>query len=102
MLSAGLVMGIMIIPYVSSVSEDALRAVPLYLREGSFAMGATRLQTTLRVLLPASISGIAAGYILGISRAVGETMVVAIAAGGQPNLTVNQPKLSRRILCQLV
>jgi phosphate transport system permease protein len=89
MLSAGLVMGIMIIPYVSSVSEDALRAVPLYLREGSFAMGATRLQTTLRVLLPASISGIAAAYILGISRAVGETMVVAIAAGGQPNLTIN-------------
>ena len=102
MLSAGLVMGIMIIPYVSSVSEDALRAVPLYLREGSFAMGATRLQTTLRVLLPASISGIAAGYILGISRAVGETMVVAIAAGGQPNLTVNPLQPAQTITAYIV
>ncbi len=89
MLSAGLVMGIMIIPYISSVSEDAMRAVPVYLREGSFAMGATRLQTTLNVVLPASISGITAAYILGISRAIGETMVVAIAAGGQPIFTFN-------------
>ncbi len=89
MLSAGLVMGIMIIPYISSVSEDAMRAVPVYLREGSFAMGATRLQTTLNVVLPASISGITAAYILGISRAIGETMVVAIAAGGQPIFTLN-------------
>ncbi|MBD2451349.1 phosphate ABC transporter permease subunit PstC [Nostoc sp. FACHB-152] len=89
MLSAGLVIGIMIIPYVSSLSEDAMRAVPTHLREGSYATGATRLQTALRVVLPASISGISAAYILGISRAVGETMVVAIAAGGQPNLTFN-------------
>jgi phosphate transport system permease protein len=89
MLSAGLVIGIMIIPYVSSLSEDAMRTVPAHLREASYAMGATRFQTALRVILPASISGISAAYILGISRAIGETMIVAIAAGGQPNLTFN-------------
>ena len=89
LLSAGLVMGIMIIPYVSSMSEDAMRAVPMHLREGSYAMGATRFQTSIRVVMPAAFSGIAAAYILGISRAVGETMVVAIAAGMQPNLTWN-------------
>lgn len=89
MLSAGLVMGIMIVPYVASISEDAMRAVPMALREGSFAMGATRLQTALRVVVPAAISGIAAAYILGISRAVGETMILAVAAGMQPNLTFN-------------
>ena len=87
LLSAGLVMGIMIIPYVSSVSEDAMRSVPMAMREGSYAMGATRFQTAIRVVTPAAFSGIAAAYILGISRAVGETMVVAIAAGLQPNLT---------------
>jgi len=87
MLSAGLVIGLMIVPFVSSVSEDAMRAVPRYMREGSFAMGATRLQTALRVVVPGAFSGIAAAFILGISRAVGETMVVAIAAGMQPNLT---------------
>src|SRR4026208_1571540 len=81
MLSAGLVIGLMIVPYVSSVSEDAMRAVPRYMREGSYAMGATRLQTALRVVVPGALSGSAAAYILGISRAVGETMVVAIAAG---------------------
>lgn len=89
MLSAGLAMGIMIIPYVSSLSEDAMRAVPMYLREGSYAMGATRLQTALRVVFPSAFSGITAAYILAISRAVGETMIVAIAAGMQPNLTLN-------------
>jgi phosphate transport system permease protein len=89
MLSAGLVMGIMIIPYISSLSEDAMRAVPVSLREGSYAMGATRLHTTLNVVLPASVSGISAAYILGISRAIGETMIVTIAAGGQANLTLN-------------
>ncbi|MGJ5628332.1 phosphate ABC transporter permease subunit PstC [Nostoc sp. CALU 1950] len=89
MLSAGLVIGIMIIPYVSSLSEDAMRTVPAHIREASYAMGATRFQTALRVVLPASISGISAAYILGISRAIGETMIVAIAAGGQPNLTLN-------------
>lgn len=88
-LSAGLVMGIMIVPYVSSLSEDAMRAVPGYLREGSFAVGATRLQTSFRVVLPAAFSGVMSAYILAISRALGETMVVAIAAGLQPNLTMN-------------
>lgn len=89
MLSAGIVMGIMIIPYVSSVSEDAMRAVPMHIREGSYAMGATRFQTAVRVVVPSAFSGIAAAYILGISRAVGETMIVAVAAGMQPNLTWN-------------
>jgi phosphate transport system permease protein len=89
LLSAGLVMGIMIIPYVSSVSEDAMRAVPMSMREGSYAMGATRYQTAIRVVTPAALSGITAAYILGISRAVGETMILAIAAGMQPNLTWN-------------
>ena len=88
-LSAGLVMGIMIIPYVSSLSEDAMRAVPMSLREGSYAMGATRYQTATSVVVPAALSGIAAAYILGISRAVGETMILAVAAGMQPNLTLN-------------
>jgi len=87
MLSAGLVIGIMIIPYVASLSEDAMRAVPNYMREGSYAMGSTRLQTALRVVFPGALSGISAAYILGISRATGETMVVAVAAGLQPNLT---------------
>jgi phosphate transport system permease protein len=89
MLSPGLVIGIMIIPYVASVSEDAMRAVPNYMREGSYAMGATRFQTATRVVVPGALSGIAAAYILGVSRAVGETMVVAVAAGLQPNLTWN-------------
>lgn len=102
MLSAGLVIGIMIIPYVSSLSEDAMRSVPVHLREGSYAMGATRLQTALRVVLPAAISGISAAYILGISRAVGETMVVAIAAGGQPNLTWNPMEPAATITAYIV
>jgi phosphate transport system permease protein len=89
MLSAGLVIGIMIVPYVSSVSEDAMRAVPVHLREGAFALGATRMQTALRVVFPSALSGVTAAYVLGISRAIGETMVVAIAAGMQPKLTWN-------------
>ncbi|WP_455245035.1 phosphate ABC transporter permease subunit PstC [Petrachloros mirabilis] len=89
MLSAGLVIGIMIVPYVSSVSEDAMRAVPVSLREGAYALGATRMQTALRVVYPSALSGIAAAYVLGVSRAIGETMVVAIAAGMQPTLTWN-------------
>ena len=89
MLSAGLVIGLMIVPYVSSVSEDAMRAVPVYLREGAFALGATRMQTALRVVFPSALSGITAAYVLGVSRAIGETMVVAIAAGMQPTLTLN-------------
>ncbi len=89
MLSPGIVIGIMIIPYVSSVSEDAMRAVPMAMREGSYAMGATRFQTAVKVVLPAAFSGVVAAFILGISRAVGETMVVAVAAGQQPNFTWN-------------
>ncbi|MCY1289091.1 Phosphate transport system permease protein PstC 1 [compost metagenome] len=89
MLSAGLVMGIAIIPYVSSLAEDAMRAVPMSLREGSYAMGGTRLQTAMRVVIPAALSGVLSAYILGISRAVGETMIVAVAAGMQPNFTMN-------------
>ncbi len=88
-LSAGLVMGVMIIPYISSLSEDALAAVPGSLREGSMAMGSTRLQTAYKVVLPTAVSGVTAAIILGLSRAVGETMIVAIAAGMQPNLTLN-------------
>lgn len=89
MLSAGIVMGVMIVPYIASVAEDAMRAVPMSMREGSYAMGATRFQTALRVVTPAAVSGIVAAYILAISRAVGETMVVAVAAGQQPTLTFN-------------
>jgi phosphate transport system permease protein len=104
MLSAGLVIGLMIVPFISSVSEDAMRSVPRYMREGSYAMGATRLQTALRVVVPGAFSGLAAAYILGLSRAVGETMVGAIAAGMQPNFTfdpreqaasLSEPKLVR-------
>ncbi|MGB7947147.1 MAG: phosphate ABC transporter permease subunit PstC [Candidatus Binatia bacterium] len=102
MLSAGIVIGIMIIPYVSSLSEDAIRAVPVHIREGSYAMGATRLQTALRVLFPAAFSGIASAYVLGFSRAVGETMVVAIAAGQQPNLTLNPMEGAATITAYIV
>jgi phosphate transport system permease protein len=102
LLSAGLVMGIMIIPYVSSVSEDAMRAVPMNLREGSYAMGATRFQTAIRVVTPAAFSGIAAAYILGISRAVGETMILAVAAGMQPNLTWNPMEPAATITAYIV
>jgi len=89
MLGPGIVMGVMIIPYIASVAEDAMRAVPMQMREGSYAMGATKFQTAIRVVTPAATSGIIAAYILGISRAVGETMVVAIAAGQQPTFTFN-------------
>jgi len=102
LLSAGMVMGIMIIPYVSSISEDAMRAVPMSLREGSYAMGATRLQTALRVVFPAAFSGVAAAYILGISRAVGETMILAVAAGMQPNLTFNPLEPAATITAYIV
>ncbi|HSP40620.1 MAG TPA: phosphate ABC transporter permease subunit PstC [Gillisia sp.] len=88
-LSAGLVMGIMIIPFISSLSEDALHAVPNSLREGSYGMGATRLQNAFRVLIPAASSGIIVSIILAVSRAIGETMIVAIAAGQQPRLTLD-------------
>jgi phosphate transport system permease protein len=88
-LSAGLVMGVMIIPYISSLSEDALRAVPKTLREAAYGMGATRLQTAFKVMVPAASSGIIVSVILAISRAIGETMIVAIAAGQEPKLTFN-------------
>ena len=88
-LGPGIVMGIMILPLVSSLSEDALHTVPTGLREGSYALGSTRMQTALRVVVPAAFSGISAASILAVSRAVGETMIVAIAAGQQPRLTLD-------------
>ena len=88
-LSAGIVMGIMIIPFISSLSEDALSAVPKSLREASYGMGATRFQTAFKVMVPAASSGIIVSVILAFSRAIGETMIVAIAAGQQPRLTMN-------------
>jgi phosphate transport system permease protein len=88
-LSPGIVMGIMILPMVSSLSEDALHSVPNGLREGAYALGATRMQTSLRVVVPAAFSGISAATVLAASRAVGETMIVAIAAGQQPRLTLD-------------
>lgn len=89
MAAAGLVMGIMIVPLICSMSEDALSAVPRALREGSFGLGATRLETSLRVVVPAALSGIIAAVVVGASRAVGETMIMALAAGAGPNFTVN-------------
>ncbi len=88
-LSPGIVMGIMIIPFVSSLSEDALRAVPQSLREAAYGMGSTRFQTSFKVLVPAASSGIISSVILALSRAIGETMIVAIAAGQQPRFTLN-------------
>jgi len=88
-LSAGLVMGIMIVPMISSLSEDALFAVPKSLREASYGMGATRFQTTFKVIVPAASSGILVSMILAIGRAIGETMVVAVAAGQQPLFTLD-------------
>lgn len=88
-LSPGIVMGIMIIPYITSLSEDALRAVPKSLREASYGLGANKFQTAFKVMIPAASSGIIVSIILAISRALGETMIVAIAAGQQPNLTLN-------------
>jgi phosphate transport system permease protein len=88
-LSAGIVMGVMIIPLVASLSEDALYAVPQSLRDGAYALGATRVQVSMRVVVPAALSGIVASFLLAVSRAVGETMIVAIAAGQSPRLTLN-------------
>ncbi|RMD99156.1 MAG: phosphate ABC transporter permease subunit PstC [Bacteroidetes bacterium] len=101
-LSAGLVMGIMIIPMVSSLSEDALHAVPKSLREASYGLGATRYQTSFRVLVPAASSGIIVSVILAISRAIGETMIVAIAAGQMPNLTINPLETVETITAYIV
>ena len=88
-LSASIVMGFMILPLVASLSEDAMSAVPQSLRQAAYALGATRLEVTLRTVLPAALSGISAAFILAVSRAIGETMIVAIAAGQQPKLTLN-------------
>jgi len=102
LLSAGIVIGIMIVPYISSVSEDALRSVPQTLRDGSLALGASRFETALKVVFPAAFSGVAAGVVLGLSRAVGETMVVAIAAGLQPNLTLDPREPAATITAYIV
>ena len=102
MLSAGLVMGIMIIPYVSSLSEDAMRSVPMLLREGSYALGANKTVTAWRVVVPSALSGIGAAYILGISRAIGETMIVAVAAGKTPNLTLDPRDTAQTITSFIV
>ena len=88
-LSAGLVMGVMIIPMVSSLSEDAMVAVPRNLREGAYALGATRYEVSIKIVVPAALSGIIAAFILAISRAIGETMLVTIAAGATPSLSFN-------------
>jgi phosphate transport system permease protein len=102
LLSAGLVMGIMIVPYIASLSEDAMRAVPMSMREGAYAMGSTKLYTAIHVVVPAAISGLAASYILAISRAVGETMILAVAAGMQPNLTWNPAEPAATITSYIV
>jgi phosphate transport system permease protein len=101
-LSAGLVMGIMIIPVISSLSEDALYAVPKSLREASYGMGATKFQTSFKVIVPAASSGILVSIILGIARAIGETMVVAIAAGQQPTLTFDPREAVETITAYIV
>ncbi len=101
-LSAGLVVGLMIVPTIASLSEDALRAVPGSLREGAYALGATRRIAALKVIVPAALSGIAASVILGMSRAVGETMIVAIAGGNQPSMTFNPLKGSQTMTAYIV
>jgi phosphate transport system permease protein len=102
MFSAGIVMGFMILPTVTSVSEDALSAVPRALREASYGLGATRLETSLQIVVPAALSGIVAAFILGVSRAVGETMIVALAAGGGPNFTFNPFKSAETMTGHIV
>jgi phosphate transport system permease protein len=102
MFGPGIVMGIMIVPYIASVAEDAMRAVPMSMREGSYAMGATRFQTAVSVVMPAATSGIVAAYILAISRGIGETMIVAIAAGQQPNFTFNPVDSAATITAYIV
>ena len=101
-LSAGLVMGVLILPLVSSMCEDALSSVPNSLREAAYAMGATKLELSLNVMVPAAFSGIAASFILGLSRAVGETMIVALAAGAGPNLTLNPFKAAETMTGHIV
>ena len=100
--SAGLVMGILILPLVSSMAEDALSAVPRSLREASYALGATKLETAVRIVVPAALSGIAAAIIIAISRAIGETMIVAIAAGAGPAFTLNPFKAAETMTGHIV
>ncbi len=102
MLSAGIVMGVMIIPYVSSLSEDAMRSVPMLLREGSYALGGNKLLTALRVVIPSALSGIGAAYILGISRAIGETMIVAVVTGTEARATLNPLVAAQTITAYIV
>jgi phosphate transport system permease protein len=101
-LSAGIVMGIMIIPMVASLSEDAMSAVPNALREGAYALGTTKLETTLKVVVPAAISGIIASFVLGISRAVGETMIVAIASGSSKHFTFDVTQAMQTMTAYIV
>ncbi len=100
--SAGIVVGILIIPMVASMSEDALRAVPNSLREAAYALGANKLETSAKVVLPAALSGITAAFIVAISRAIGETMIVAIAAGAGPNFTFNPFKAAETMTGHIV
>ncbi len=102
MLSAGIIMGVAIIPYISSLTEDAMRSVPMNLREGSYGMGATKFQTAINIVCPAALSGILSAYILGIARAIGETMIVAVAAGMQPNLSFNPMTETQTISAYIV
>jgi phosphate transport system permease protein len=102
MLCAGLVMGIMIVPYISSLSEDAMRAVPMLLREGSYALGGNKLTTAWNVVIPSALSGIGAAYILGISRAIGETMIVAVAGGNIPKFTLNPLDEAQTVTANIV
>jgi phosphate transport system permease protein len=102
LLVPGIVMGIMILPYIVSVSEDAMRAVPRAIREGAYGLGMTKFQTAVRVIIPGAFSGITAAYVLGMSRAVGETMVVAIAAGQNPNLTLDPREGAATITAYIV
>ncbi len=101
-LSAGIVVGIMIVPLVASISEDAMRAVPWSLREGAYAVGATRRKVAIRVIVPAALSGIAAAFILGLARAIGETMVVTIAAGGIANLSLDPREAMQTMTAYIV
>jgi phosphate transport system permease protein len=102
MLSAGIMMGFAIIPYISSLAEDAMRAVPMSLREAAYGMGATKFQTSISVVYPAAISGVLSAYILGIARAIGETMIVAVAAGMQPTLSFNPMTETQTISAYIV
>jgi phosphate transport system permease protein len=101
-LAAGLVMGIMIIPFVSSLSDDVINAVPQSMRDGSYALGATQSETITRVILPAALAGIVGGILLAVSRAIGETMIVVMAAGMSANLTANPLEAVTTVTVQIV